>query len=101
MPPEGSADLVTGTRLFDAQRASSLVLDVSQPPSPSRRSEYLNARACSGTGSVRPAARIRGGDHGAVDQFAPTWTSSWTDCDEVRALLLRLEGLALQRSDDL
>ena len=65
MPPEGLADLVTGTRLFDAQRASSLVLDVSaatlsvEKVGIPQRPRVQRDRLCQ-AGSPHPRRRSRG-----------------------------------------
>ena len=72
--PAGSADLVDGICLFDAQRASTLVLDASAATLSVRQAgAYLNAPRVQRDRLYRAGIvpRLKATDHGAADKFAP------------------------------
>lgn len=75
MLPEGSADVVDGNCLFDAQRARTFVPDASVATlSIQKAGKYLNAPRVQRDRLFRAGIivpRIHGSDHGAADQFAP------------------------------
>jgi hypothetical protein len=87
MLPEHSDDLVDANCLFDAQRGSTLATHASAATlSVSDAGKYLNAPRVQRDRLYRAGIivpRIRGGDHGAADQFAP---------EDLDAFLARLLG---------